>query len=101
MHHNNIPVHRKMLQNIFSTKNNAEFKSALAHLYFNKELFKVLIEKDAIYEMYWEKEYHTFSSIYTLYIYMYLYSKSKFIFFPSTDFEHAIISITYVLKFTQ
>lgn len=54
-----------------------------------------------IYEMYWEKEYHTFSSIYTLYIYMYLYSKSKFIFFPSTDIEHAIISITYVLKFTQ
>lgn len=79
MHHNNIPVHRKMLQNIFSTKNNAEFKSALAHLYFNKELFKVLSEKGTIYEMYWEKEYHMFPSIYTVYIY--LYSKFKFIFF--------------------
>lgn len=70
MHHNNIPVHRKMLQNIFSTKNNAEFKSALAHLYFNKELFKVLSEKDTIYEMYWEKEYHMFPSIYTVYIFI-------------------------------
>lgn len=49
MHHNNIPVHRKILQNIFSTKNNAEFKSALAHLYFNKELFKILSEKGTIY----------------------------------------------------
>lgn len=67
MHHNNIPVHRKMLQNIFSTKNNAEFKSALAHLYFNKELFKVLSKKGTIYiyEMYWEKEYH----IHCIYIY--------------------------------
>lgn len=76
MHHNNIPVHRKMLQNIFSTKNNAEFKSALAHLYFNKELFKVLSEKGTIYEMYWEKEYHMFPSIYILYIYIYTQNKS-------------------------
>lgn len=31
MHYNtsNIPVHRKILQNIFSTKNNAEFKLVL------------------------------------------------------------------------
>lgn len=49
-----------------------------------------------IYEMYWEKEYHMFPSIYTVYI-----LKIKVYFFPSTDIEHAIISITYVLKFTQ
>lgn len=51
-----------------------------------------------IYEMYWEKEYHTFPSIYTVYIFI---LKIKVYFFPSTDIEHAIISITYVLKFTQ
>lgn len=76
MHHNNIPVHRKMLQNIFSTKNNAEFKSALAHLYFNKELFKVLSEKGTIYEMYWEKEYH----IHCIYTCIYTQNPSLFFF---------------------
>lgn len=51
-----------------------------------------------IYEMYWEKEYHMFPSIYTVYIFI---LKIQVYFFPSTDIEHAIISITYVLKFTQ
>lgn len=89
-----------MLQNIFSTKNNAEFKSALAHLYFNKELFKILSEKGTIYiwNVLGERISYVSKHIHCIYIFI---LKIQVYFFPSTDIEHAIISITYVLKFTQ